>query len=310
MAAGICLLLLVGCGSSRAEAKTSPESQASSSGSSSWQPRENASEIPMPEASGEKTCQSSDGSITLDISHTEEGYVMAKATSGQKIQVQITNPDGGMFPYPMEGDGQYKTFPLTCGDGDYSIRILVNLSGDQYAVGFSQDFSVALKDEFQPFLYPNQYVAYTPESRTAALGEKMAASAKSDLDYVRQVYEYVTKNISYDTELADSIPVDYLPDPDKTLSEGKGICFDYASLMTALLRSQGVPTKLVTGYSGDAYHAWVSVYLESRGWVDNIIYFDGKNWTLMDPTLGANNDAKAVKKYVGDGSNYTVKYIY
>ena len=71
-----------------------------------------------------------------------------------------------------------------------------------------------------------------------------------------------------------------------------------------------MPTKLVTGYSGKAYHAWVSVYLEKRGWVDHIIFFDGKKWTLMDPTLGANNDEKEVKKYVGDGSNYTEKYVY
>ena len=30
----------------------------------------------------------------------------------------------------------------------------------------------------------------------------------------------------------------------------------------------------------------------------------------MDPTLAANNDEASVKKYVGDGSNYIVKYSY
>ncbi|MBQ1472846.1 MAG: transglutaminase domain-containing protein, partial [Lachnospiraceae bacterium] len=92
----------------------------------------------------------------------------------------------------------------------------------------------------------------------------------------------------------------------------KGICFDYASLMSALLRSQQVPTKLVVGYSGTAYHAWISVYISEIGWVDNIIEFDGSNWSLMDPTLAANkaNSSSAVKEYVGDGSNYTVKYNY
>ena len=46
------------------------------------------------------------------------------------------------------------------------------------------------------------------------------------------------------------------------------------------------------------------------GWVDNIIEFDGKDWSLMDPTLAASNSASSVKKYIGDGSNYTVKYSY
>ena len=68
------------------------------------------------------------------------------------------------------------------------------------------------------------------------------------------------------------------------MKTGKGICFDYASLMAALLRSQGIPTKLVVGYSGDAYHAWISVYLDEIGWVDKIIEFDGKSWSLIDPT--------------------------
>ena len=90
----------------------------------------------------------------------------------------------------------------------------------------------------------------------------------------------------------------------------KGICFDYASLMTALLRSQGIPTKLMVGYSGTVYHAWISVYLEETGWVDNVIQFNGTSWSLMDPTLAASNSATDVKKYIGTGENYTVCYWY
>lgn len=102
----------------------------------------------------------------------------------------------------------------------------------------------------------------------------------------------------------------YLPNVDDTLTSGTGICFDYAALMTAMLRSQNIPTKLEVGYSGDTYHAWISTYVDDKGWVDNIIEFDGDSWQIMDPTLGANNDSKSVKKYVGDGSHYVVKYTY
>ena len=109
------------------------------------------------------------------------------------------------------------------------------------------------------------------------------------------------RNISYDNDKAENTPTDYVPDIDTILEEKKGICFDYASLMAALLE---------VGYSGEAYHAWISVYLTESGWVDNIIEFDGKDWVLMDPTLAANNSSKAVAKYIGDGSKYTVKYSY
>ena len=134
--------------------------------------------------------------------------------------------------------------------------------------------------------------------------------SSDDLDFVTHVYEYVTKNISYDNEKAQDISVNYIPNVDETLAAGSGICFDYASVMSAMLRSQSVPTKLEVGYSGTAYHAWISVYLAEQGWVDDIIQFNGKNWSLMDPTLAANNDNEAVKDYVGDGSNYTTKYTY
>ena len=80
--------------------------------------------------------------------------------------------------------------------------------------------------------------------------------------------------------------------------------------MAALLRAQGVPTKLVVGYSGQAYHAWISVYTKETGWVDDIIEFDGNSWSLMDPTLASSNDKNSVKEYVGNGSNYTAKYFY
>ena len=112
------------------------------------------------------------------------------------------------------------------------------------------------------------------------------------------------------TYISDYIFPSQLRAVDEVLSDQTGICFDYAAVMTAMLRAQRIPTKLVVGYSNDLYHAWISTYVDDQGWVDNVIQFDGKVWTLMDPTLAANNDAEDVKKYVGDGSNYIVKYTY
>ncbi|MEI3210139.1 MAG: hypothetical protein V8S14_03950 [Lachnospiraceae bacterium] len=54
----------------------------------------------------------------------------------------------------------------------------------------------------------------------------------------------------------------------------------------------------------EAYHAWISTYVDDKGWVDDIIEFDGKDWQLMDPTLAASNDKESVKKYVNDGNQY------
>ena len=110
--------------------------------------------------------------------------------------------------------------------------------------------------------------------------------------------------------MAADPPTDYIPDPDSTLASKTGICFDYASLMTAMLRSQGIPTKLQVGYTSNVYHAWISVYMDETGWVDGLIRFDNNEWTLMDPTLGSYTNKTDVADYTKDGTNYYVMYNY
>lgn len=248
--------------------------------------------------------------VSIDCSNTTDGYVMVLYNgSADKAKLQIQYPDSTTYAYTLSV-GAYSAFPLSGGNGGYHINILEHAYDNMYALAFSQDIDVTLSDELNPFLYPNQYVCFTSDSKALQLGIELSDNSSNDLDYVEQIYNYIIENITYDDELAANIPTDYIPDIDRTLESGKGVCFDYASLMAALLRSQGIPTKLVVGYSGTVYHAWISVYLTESGWVDNIIEFDGKNWSLIDPTLAATNSSSSVKKYIGDGSNYTVKYSY
>ena len=139
----------------------------------------------------------------------------------------------------------------------------------------------------------------------------LCVNAKTDTDKLKAIYSWIVSNVSYDYDKASSVKSGYLPSVDSTLSEKKGICFDYAALMTGMLRSQGIPCKLVVGYAGTVYHAWVNVYIEGTGWIANAIFFDGENWTLMDPTFASSGHSSAsIMKYIGDGSNYTSKYAY
>jgi len=264
---------------------------------------------PMPDASGSRVWTSTDQTVQVDASHTEDGYVLVSYTgSADKVQVQVTNPDGSRNPYPLEL-GSYRGIPLTGGNGDYLLQVLIHVSGKKYAIGLSESFTVQLKDEFAPYLYPNQYCDYSPDSDCVLKGREISRNSTDDLNYIGNVYQFVIQNISYDEDFAKNIPVNYLPNPDTTMSVKKGICLDYASLTTAMLRSQGIPTKLEVGYSDDVYHAWVSVWTEETGWIDNAIEFTG-DWTRVDPTLGANNKSSSVKKYIGDGSHYTLDYNY
>lgn len=270
--------------------------------------RKTVETVKLPKASGDTVYGNSLASI--DASNTDCGYVMIKYKgSAAKSKIQITDPEKIVYTYALSGN-DYAAFPFSSGDGNYHVDVLEQASGNMYALIFSQDVKVSLKDQFQPFLFPNQYSWYTKDSEAIQLGRDLSGDSSDDLNFVENVYNYVIDNIEYDNDKAKNVPVDYIPDIDETLDSGKGICFDYAALMTAILRSQKIPTKLVVGYSSDVYHAWISVYLKDIGWVDDIIEFDGKNWSLMDPTLAAGNGKDEVKDYIGDGSHYIVKYSY
>ncbi len=308
-------LFLTGCnkdtaliGQSHSSSNSDKKSAGSSNASTSDAKRESVTQTLIPQASGTVTYGTE--SISIDASNTGEGYVMVQynGTSNQ-VRMQVTIPDGTVYTYAL-ATGKYETFPLTGGNGSYHIGVLEHAYDDMYALAFSQDIDVTLNDEFKPFLYPNQYAWYTQDNQAVKYGIELSEQSSDDLNYAENVYHYVIENIDYDKEKAENVQPNYLPDIDETMETGKGICFDYASLMTAMLRSQGIPTRLEIGYSGEAYHAWISVYLEETGWIDKVIEFDGSSWTLMDPTLGASNNEKSVGKYIGDGSNYVVKYSY
>lgn len=292
-------LLLGGCsGSSSASRKEH-----------SGPPRDSTPKVLTPSADGVTVYQNDFASI--DASNTSQGYVMVKYNgTNEKVKLQITCPYQSCYTYLISDRGAYDTFPLTAGNGSYALQVLENVAGDTYTVSLAQSINVNIEDEFLPFLYPNQYVNFHTDSKAVSKGSDLAKDTYSDLDVVQNIYNYVIKNISYDTEKAQNVSYGYVPDIDDTLSSKKGICFDYAALMASMLRSQNIPTKLEVGYSGDAYHAWISTYIDDKGWVDDIIQFNGDTWQIMDPTLAATNDSAAVKKYIGDGSHYVVKYTY
>lgn len=252
------------------------------------------------------------GEAVVDISNVSQGYVALKYTgNAKKISVEVIGKNNKVYKYFVNKANKPTYFPLTCGNGTYQISVYENIQGDEYSVLMMDSFDVKLKNKFLPFLYPNQYVEFSKDTKAVKEAKKLVKGTKDDLSIVKSVYHYVVKNIKYDNEKAKNVKSGYLPSVDETLKTKKGICFDYAALMTAMLRSQGIPTKLEIGYSGNIYHAWISTWLDEKGWVDNIIKFNGKSWELMDPTLAANNKNKEdVKEYIGDGEHYALQYSY
>lgn len=264
--------------------------------------------VRMPEPSGEKvqSCEAAE----VDHSHTDDGYVMVRFTgeTEKRLKVLLKGPST-TYNYNLP-KGEWTAFPLSDGSGDYQLGIYQNVSGKQYATVMAAEFTAELKDEFAPFLHPNQYVNFTEATKAVATGLEVTKDREHPLEKVEAVYDYVVATLTYDEEKAATVKSGYLPDLDAVLESKKGICFDYAALMTAMLRSQEIPCKLVVGYAGSTYHSWISVWTEESGWVDGVIFFDGHQWKRMDPTFASSSGGdEKILDFIQNGS-YKVKYLY
>ncbi len=274
--------------------------------------RDNTPYCPAPSAPG--TVTYGNDVTTIDASNLDQGYIMVNYTgSCSKVKLQVIGPGSHTCNYNLN-TAQFQAIPLTAGDGDYTVTVNENIQGKVYSVSYEVNLEVSISDPFSPYLSPNTYVNYDADTRAVELAAQLCETASSDLECVSAVYNYIIENIEYDYDKAGQITSGalsgYIADIDATLDNSKGICLDYAALMACMLRTQHIPTRLEVGYASMAYHAWVSVYLTDVGWVNGIVEFDGSSWNLMDPTYAASNSEQEVREFIGDGTNYTVRYVY
>lgn len=195
-----------------------------------------------------------------------------------KLLVQLTG--GKQYKYDIPKGKVDINIPLTEGNGEYKFIICRNISGTRYAVMQTVSVTQRLSDETAAYL-SSSYIIDWNKTNEAIKKAQSLASKGSRNDKIKYIYEYVVKNYTYDYDKAKNIDdiaktAAYIPNISKVYSEKKGICYDYSVLLASMLRSIGVPAKVVTGYTPNAtvYHAWNNIYTDSK-------------WNVVDSTYDA-----------------------
>lgn len=272
--------------------------------------REGAVPYAVPEFldSGFDETQAQDyGCIRLDSSHAGQGYVAIQAAGENRLKLQVACGEMS-YNYDVDNTGTTAVIPMNMGDGVYTLRLMEHIGDNRYACCWSGDVAVELEDEFQCFLRPSVMVKYTEGSDCVAKAKELAASCETDTDVASAIYKYLVRHISYDSDKASSVQSGYLPDPDETLATGKGICFDYAALAAAMMRSLGIPCRLITGYlDGNLYHAWNTFYTKEQGWVTVEIKVTPNRWQRVDITMAAGGTSS---RELTDDTKYTTRFTY
>lgn len=247
------------------------------------------------------------GAVKADTSCLEEGYIAIRATSGSRLKFQVVC--GEMkYNYDISNEGETAILPLNVGDGTYEFKVMESVGDSKYTCTWSDVRTVTMADEFQPYLRPSQMVNYNENSNCVKKARELAADCQTDIEVVSAIYKFLCKHVKYDDDKAATVNKGYVPFPDDTLSSRKGICFDYASLAAAMMRSLGIPCRLITGYVDDeVYHAWNSFYIQEQGWVTVEIKATPNLWQRVDITFAAGG--VSAKDLLNDGK-YTTRFTY
>jgi len=237
----------------------------------------------------------------FDTSKVDSGTLGVRYTntSGKRVKLMIEK-DGSRYTYNLAGDGSLETFPLQSGNGEYTVSIMENTEGNKYRYVLTEKISVNAKNENSPYLGSVQMINWNSNMAAIKKAQQLTSGVSDDETKVKKIYNFVVSNIRYDHDKLDNLPSTYIPNIEKIYSSKSGICYDFASLTAAMLRSVGVPTKLVMGYADgvNGYHAWNEVYV-------------GGKWILIDTSYDSqmreNGASYSMKKNKG---SYQAKKVY
>ncbi|QSX08149.1 transglutaminase domain-containing protein [Alkalibacter rhizosphaerae] len=210
------------------------------------------------------------GGLDLDESRVNQGVVAVKFdyNGENKIKISIKMGEQQVYYNYLE-KGEYEAFPLVFGNGTYEIAVLENTTGNSYRVLQRWNTKVGLEDENLPYLHSVQPIQWERSDNGSRIALELTEGLKTDSEKFMAVYRYVVENLRYDEKKIQGLDHTYVPNNIETMTTKSGICYDYASLTASMLRSIGIPTKLVKGYGEfqpEVYHAWNEVLLDGQ-WI-------------------------------------------
>ena len=261
----------------------------------------------------------------IDSTTADDGYVKVKLTE-QKADSVYCHISGGTQRIPsMEFElklNKWVNIPLFNGSGEYQVIIDPRNKGDNGPVTvFSTFITANIKDPDAWTLLSSAMVDFENAPKTVAKAAELTKNCKTDAEKITAVFEFVAKNIKYDYKLITDehsgkvSPHDRNLNPDHILDTKTGVCQHYAVLIAAMLRSQGIPCKVISGWAYSdkewASHVWVSVSPDTKGLDMQRLGagHDEDGWIRLDPTW-ASTGGTSGRAAAAIDKNYETRYAY
>lgn len=188
----------------------------------------------------------------------------AESLSGEFGAVQVDSTIGLHLPYPSTSRTRYSVMSR-----DHRI-----LSSEQSSAVL--EYAPAIRERYLQL--PRQ------SERIAELAHRVTQGMLTPYEKTTAVLEHLLSNYAYslqaDTERSGH-PID-----DFLFTRKAGYCEHYATAMVLMLRSIGIPSRLVTGFLATEWNDFGNYYTvrqrDAHAWVE--VYYPQSGWMTMDPT--------------------------
>jgi hypothetical protein len=133
-----------------------------------------------------------------------------------------------------------------------------------------------------------RYLQLPPDlpDRVSALARQVTSGDTNDYDRVRSIEDYLRSNFRYSID--SPVPPEGRDAVDHFLFDAKvGFCEQFASATAVMLRSLGIPARVVGGYTPGSRSAFTGYYevraSDAHSWVE--VWFPRVGWYEFDPTF-------------------------
>ncbi len=266
--------------------------------------------------------------VKINTNTANKGYLEVEYldTKGYDIKVSMCsnkkNEYGNLASWKYQTNNKGKCTikaALTYGNAEYTINVISTMKNDSTGVErISKKATLTINltnvSSTGAFLLNGGEVEFNTSMSFIKKANEIASTCKDDFEKVSKIYDWLTQYIKYQV-VEDTVVGQYKCDLNKIYNRKTGVCYDYAVVLAAMLRSQGIPCKVVFGkYANSAAglgHAWNEVYIAKSGSITtNELSITGNKWCTLDPTLSNVNSSQSAIDFMNNDKNYTWELYY
>ena len=191
---------------------------------------------------------------------------------------------------PESLEGNYRNVSVDGGGAVFNLDIEHPVSRYQATSDIAQPGPSELRQagtNYPPYVDARYVKLPVLDPRIPRLAEQITASAGNNYDKAAALESYLRTHFTYSLQLGRTVPHD--PLANFLFERKQGHCEYFASSMAVMLRTLGIPSRMVNGFRTGEFNDVTSQYLvrasNAHSWVE--AYFPGHGWIAFDPTPDA-----------------------